>query len=95
MIGIKKVRKLPQRTCVGCGNVFEKKILIRIVRNSDGIVELDTTGKKAGRGAYVCSKIACLEAAIKGKKIERALDCQMSPENIERLREEIKKNSNE
>ena len=59
-----KERKLPQRKCVGCMNVKDKKDLVRIVKNSDGEISVDPSGKKAGRGAYICKSSECLEHRI-------------------------------
>mgnify|MGYP003586988348 FL=1 len=68
-----KQKKIPQRMCVGCQEMKNKKELIRIVRTPDGEVVLDPTGKKAGRGAYVCSAESCFTQAYKQKRLERAL----------------------
>lgn len=76
----RKVRKLPQRTCVGCGRVRAKRELIRVVRRPDATVELDLGGRTSGRGAYVCPAVACLEQALKSKKLERQLEVSLPPE---------------
>ncbi|MEQ8235775.1 MAG: YlxR family protein [Syntrophomonadaceae bacterium] len=68
-----KERKLPQRMCVGCREMKNKKELIRIVRTPAGSVELDGTGKKSGRGAYLCPNPLCLNLAVKGKRLQKAL----------------------
>jgi predicted RNA-binding protein YlxR (DUF448 family) len=75
-----KLRKVPQRMCVGCREMKEKKQLIRIVRNPEGEVAVDVTGKKSGRGAYICPDIDCLEKAIKNKGIQKALQTEISSE---------------
>lgn len=62
------------RTCVGCGSSLPKRELIRVVRDPNGKVDLDLTGKRAGRGAYVCPNEQCLERAVKGRKLDRALE---------------------
>ena len=67
------MRKLTIRTCIACRSSSEKKELLRIVRSADGKIEIDPTGKKPGRGAYVCREIECVNAAIKKKALERAL----------------------
>jgi len=68
-----KVRKLPQRMCVGCREMKNKKELIRVVRTPAGAVEVDLTGKKSGRGAYLCPSQDCLNLAVKGKRLQKAL----------------------
>lgn len=69
-----KVRKIPQRMCVGCKEMKEKKQLLRIVRTPEGDIAVDKTGKKSGRGAYVCYDKACIEKAYKQKSLEKALE---------------------
>lgn len=68
------------RTCVGCRTVKPKKELIRIVRTPEAAVEIDTTGKRSGRGAYICPSIECLQNAIKKRQLERALNIRIEPE---------------
>ena len=68
-----KPKKIPMRMCVGCREMKEKKTLIRVVRNPEGEVSIDPTGKKSGRGAYVCRNPECLKRAIKQKQLERQL----------------------
>lgn len=88
-----KKKKIPLRKCVACGEGKPKKDLIRIVNNKDNGVTVDLTGKKNGRGAYICSNINCLNLAIKNKKIPRALGTEI-PDNIyEELKVMIKKNN--
>lgn len=72
-----KVRKVPLRNCVGCQGRFEKKELLRIVKPKDEDITVDTKGKKSGRGCYICKKKECLDLAIKGKKIEHALEAPL------------------
>ena len=73
-------RKIPIRRCCGCGEGKPKKELVRIVRSPGGEVSLDLTGKKAGRGAYLCPSAACLAKARKKKSLERALETGIPPE---------------
>jgi len=73
-----KVRKTPQRKCLGCNIVKDKKELVRIVRSPEGIVSIDISGKKAGRGAYVCPNKECVEKAIKSKSLEKALNVNIN-----------------
>lgn len=80
-------RRLPQRTCVACGNVTGKRDLTRVVRTPGGSVEADPTGKKAGRGAYICSRLECWEAAVAKRRLERSLKTPLSPEDAKALRE--------
>ena len=83
------VRKIPQRKCVGCSTSKDKKELIRVVKNAEGEISVDLTGKKNGRGAYICHSGECLRMAIKAKRLERAFECQISDEIYERLLQEI------
>ena len=75
------VKKIPQRRCVGCMESRDKRLLIRVVRTPDGGITLDATGKKSGRGAYLCPDPACLKKAIKARALERALDTAI-PEEV-------------
>lgn len=83
------MKKIPMRTCIGCNNVKPKKELIRIVKTTEGEVLLDFTGKKNGRGAYVCRDISCLEKAIKTKRLSRAFEMPIENEVYEKLKVEI------
>lgn len=83
------MKKIPMRTCIGCNNVKPKKELIRIVKTIEGEVLLDFTGKKNGRGAYVCRDISCLEKAIKTKRLSRAFEMPIENEVYEKLKIEI------
>ncbi len=84
-----KQRKIPLRRCMGCYESKVKKELVRVVKNKEGEVSLDLTGKKAGRGAYICKNAACLAKAQKAKRIERSLECEISPELYEEMQKEI------
>lgn len=77
-----KVKKIPQRMCVGCGQLKPKKELLRVVRTPDGVIEFDASSakKKSGRGAYLCPSKDCLTKAVKGKRLERALEHPISDE---------------
>ncbi|HLO02966.1 MAG TPA: YlxR family protein [Symbiobacteriaceae bacterium] len=77
-----RLKKVPQRQCVGCGEMKSKKELLRIVRTPEGSVEFDTSqaGKKPGRGAYLCPDRECLAKAVKRKGLERALQHAVSDE---------------
>ena len=72
-----KPRKIPMRMCVGCREMKPKKELLRAVRSPEGEVSLDPTGKKAGRGAYVCFNAECLKRALKQRQLDRALEAHL------------------
>ncbi|MBQ7100619.1 MAG: YlxR family protein [Clostridia bacterium] len=72
-----KPKKVPLRKCLGCGEMKPKQELIRAVRSPEGEISLDLTGKKIGRGAYICRDSKCLTAAIKAKRFERAFGCKI------------------
>ncbi len=84
-----KVKKIPQRTCIGCKTVRPKKELIRIVRTPEGNVLVDQTGKKSGRGAYSCPNLQCLELAFKGALLDKALDIVLDESTKDQLRSEV------
>ncbi|AYO30508.1 transcription termination/antitermination protein NusA [Biomaibacter acetigenes] len=89
--GMKVPKKIPQRMCLGCRQMKPKKELTRIVRTVDGKIEVDPTGKKSGRGAYVCKDPKCLEIALKEERLSKALDTSVSKETINRLKEDLSK----
>lgn len=72
-----KPKKIPERRCVGCGNSFPKKELLRVVRSPEGEISIDLTGKKSGRGAYLCHSTACFKKARKAKRLENNLECSI------------------
>ena len=80
------MKNLPQRTCIGCNEKKNKKDLIRVVRNKEGEITIDKTGKAKGRGAYLCDNIDCLEKAIKNKRLERSFEMKIEDEIYEKLR---------
>ena len=80
------MKDLPQRTCIGCNAKKNKRELIRIVKNKDGNITIDKTGRANGRGAYICDNIECLEKAIKYKKIEKAFNMKIEDTIYESLR---------
>lgn len=84
-----KTKKIPQRKCVGCNEMKDKKSLLRIVRSPEGEISLDLTGKKNGRGAYVCPAKACITKAVKEKRLERALEKSISEEVYQKLLEDF------
>ncbi|WP_250454757.1 RNase P modulator RnpM [Clostridium tertium] len=84
-----KVKKIPLRMCTGCMKMKPKKELIRVVKSPEGEVSVDLTGKKSGRGAYICKDKECLEKAFKAKRLSRNLDIAIDEVIYNRLREEI------
>ena len=80
------MKKQPQRTCMGCNEKKDKKELIRIVKNKENEISIDKTGKKEGRGAYICDNINCLEKLIKSKRLEKVFDMKISEEIYNNLR---------
>ncbi|WP_294496130.1 YlxR family protein [uncultured Gemmiger sp.] len=82
-------RKIPVRRCVGCNAQKPKKELVRVVRSPDGTVSVDPTGKKAGRGAYLCPNTTCLAKARKAKRLQNAFGVPVPDEVFERLTAEI------
>ena len=83
------VKKIPTRRCTGCGEHFPKNTLIRVLRTPEGEVVLDLTGKKSGRGAYICKNAACFKKARKSRRIETSLECHISEELYNRMEEEL------
>ncbi|MCK9524790.1 MAG: YlxR family protein [Limnochordia bacterium] len=71
-------KHVPMRTCVGCRLSRSKKDLVRVVRDPEGQVGLDLTGKRSGRGVYICANEECLQKAVKGRQLERALETKIS-----------------
>lgn len=80
------MKKMPQRTCMGCNIKKDKSEFIRIVKNKAGEINIDKTGKMQGRGAYLCDNIECLEKAIKTRRIDRVFETQISNDIYEKLR---------
>lgn len=97
-----KQKKLPMRKCTGCGEMKEKRELIRVVKAPDvkndsgevieqGQVSLDLTGKKSGRGAYVCKSTDCFEKARKARRFERSLSCKIPDEVYDSMQQALEK----
>ena len=84
-----KVKKVPQRKCVGCNEMKDKKALLRIVRSPEGEISLDLTGKKNGRGAYVCPNKDCITKAVKERRLERALEKPVSEKVYQQILEDL------
>ena len=84
-------KKIPQRQCVGCREMKEKRELIRVVKSPEGEISLDFRGKKPGRGAYVCPSADCLKRARKSRALERAFSAQIPAEVYDALEEEMER----
>lgn len=84
-----KEKKIPMRMCVGCREMKPKKELLRVVKSPENVVSLDVTGRKPGRGAYVCKSAECLEKAIRQRQLERAFECAISEETRDALKSEL------
>ena len=76
-------KKIPMRQCIGCGEQFPKREMIRVVKPKEGEVSLDMTGRLPGRGAYLCKKVECLRLAQKNRRLERSFSCRIEPEVYE------------
>lgn len=84
-------KKIPLRKCTGCQEMKPKKELLRVVLTPEGTVELDLTGKQAGRGAYICKNAECFQLARKKKSLDRSLKTTVTDEVYERLSQELAK----
>lgn len=84
-----KQRKVPMRMCTGCGQMKPKRELVRIVRGSQGEVSVDRTGRKPGRGAYICDDIECLRKARKSRRLEKSFGCPIPDEVYAQLEEAL------
>lgn len=82
-------KKVPFRVCAGCGQQRSKKEMVRVVKTPEGEITLDSTGKKNGRGAYICKSIDCLHKAIKVKGLERSLKANIPSQVVETLEKEM------
>ncbi len=86
---MQKQRKIPLRMCLGCGEMKQKKELLRVVRSPEGEVSLDLTGRKSGRGAYICHSLDCLRLARKKRSLERAFSCKIEDEVYDAMEGEL------
>ena len=84
-----KQKKIPLRRCNGCNEMKPKKELVRVVKSPEGEVSLDLTGKKPGRGAYVCRSLTCLQSARNMRRLEKAFSCQIPSQVYDRMEEEL------
>ena len=87
-----RVKKIPMRRCLGCNEHKPKIELLRVVRSPEGEIFLDFTGKKSGRGAYVCKSVKCLRRAAKAKRIDKSLECTVPEEVYARMEKELSEN---
>jgi len=85
-------RRIPLRQCGGCGEMKPKSELVRVVRSPEGEISLDLTGKKNGRGSYICRSVNCFNMAIKRKSFERAFGQKLSGETVAAVEKELKDN---
>ena len=85
------MKKLPSRTCMGCNTKKLKKELIRVVKNKEGKISIDKTGKMQGRGAYICDNIECLKKAINSKRLEKCFETKIDETIYEELKNTIEK----
>ncbi len=79
------IKQIPQRTCIACRKITGKRELVRLVRTADGTVEVDASGKKTGRGAYLCRTWQCWQSGLKGGRLEHALRAALTKDNRQRL----------
>ena len=84
-----KPRKIPTRQCLGCNEHKPKKELLRVLRTPEGEITLDFTGKKSGRGAYICYDVKCLKKARKSKRIDKSLDTEIPEEIYDKMESEL------
>ena len=85
------VRKVPMRKCTGCGEMKSKREMLRVLRTTEDEIILDATGRKNGRGAYLCGSTECFQKAVKSRGLERSLKTVIPAEVYESLEKEIKK----
>lgn len=84
-----KPKKIPMRMCLGCNEMKPKKELIRVVKSPEGEISLDFTGKKSGRGAYICHSVECFNKARKGRRLEKAFSCKIDAGVYDAMAEEL------
>ena len=87
-----KTKKIPMRMCLGCGEMIPKRELIRVVKSKEGDISLDLTGKRSGRGAYICKSVECFEKARKARKFERSFSCMISEDIYNSMEGELREN---
>ena len=82
-------KKIPLRQCIGCGEMKSKKEMIRVIKTAEGEILLDATGRKNGRGAYLCPSMECFKKAVKGRGLERSFKMAIPREVYETLEKEM------
>ena len=83
------MKKTPERQCLGCRTKNAKRDLVRVVRSPEGAVSLDLTGKKSGRGAYICPRVECLRRVVKSRALERQLKVEIPGELVSALEQQM------
>jgi len=86
---LRRKKKVPLRRCVGCREMKDKRELLRIVRNNEGEIFVDPTGKKNGRGAYICKNKSCFEQAVKAKSLSREFGCEIPKEVYDEIAQQM------
>ena len=89
-----KTKKIPMRMCLGCNEMKPKKEMIRVVKSPEGEISLDFTGKKSGRGAYICKNTDCFQSARKSRRFEKSFACKIEKEVYEGMENELTAESN-
>ena len=84
------VKHIPQRTCIACGKIQAKQEMVRLVRVTENNIEVDTAGRKTGRGAYLCRREDCWGVGLKGNRIERALKMSLAVADREKIMQDLK-----
>lgn len=84
-----RTRKTPMRTCIGCGLTGDKRSFVRIIRTKDGHIDVDVTGKANGRGAYLCGRTECFDAAVARRRFDPALRVRVHDDDLNRLRRDL------
>lgn len=84
------MKKIPMRMCVACRQMKPKGELLRVVRTEERTASIDLTGKRNGRGAYICASMECMEKAVKSRALDRALEITIDSDTLVRLKTEIK-----
>ena len=87
-----RTKKIPLRQCLGCNEHKPTIELLRVVRSPEGEISLDFTGKKSGRGAYICRSVKCLKKAVKSHRIDRNLECTVPDDVYDRMEKELSEN---
>lgn len=85
-----KTKKIPMRMCLGCNEMKPKREMIRVVKSKEGEISLDLTGRKSGRGAYICKSVECFQNARKARRFEKSFSCIISSEVYDGMEAELK-----